>query len=386
VPAVRRVDLQHLRRVIKYESLPPPLLERWHVTAVSSTDSASPGSLDTDEGQCKPQLGAGTAISRGATSVAASPGAPRVTGPTAAAGADTRVLLASPTALISLSDLTELLRNHSSFAGLAPLEIRTTTVPAVAPVSDHQAQEWSRSYWPSMYRNTNPYGPHPSIVSRSEAEINPVAGKCLALAERVAEETSELGLGVQCGCIVTSPDPHSPSQSKIIAAAGDARWCGPSQRDHGKKVPGNVAAHAVMRAIGMIAQKRRQFARQVSSPYSTKIDGIDDALVVQPRTPLEICISALSQIEPNGYLCTDLDIYVTHEPCVMCSMAILHSRFKRCIIGSRTAATGGIVADSGLQHGIFWRPSELNWKLLSWEWSENNDTRAPETHDDMTSF
>lgn len=66
-----------------------------------------------------------------------------------------------------------------------------------------------------------------------------------------------------------------------------------------------------------------------------------------------------------GYLCLDLEIYSTHEPCVMCSMAIVHSRFGRAVFRHRMSRTGGLCADGGLGHGLFWR-KELNWTLLAW--------------------
>lgn len=289
-------------------------------------------------------------------------------------GTDARYLLVCPTSLIESSRLALLLEEHAPFSNLGhEINLHIVTVPALPPTSAEQAEDWSNRYWPTIYKNTNPYGPHPSVVARHSAEVASVAGKCLSLAEKVAEETFMSGLGIESGCVIVHQQTQTTGNASIIAVAGDARWVDVSRPDENVACGGNAAAHATLRAIGMVAMKRLSTARAsraVDSPTSapTANSAVDDALVVPPRTPIEICTFVLSDIDANGYLCTDLDIYLTHEPCVMCSMAILHSRFRRCVIGKRVVTTGGLTSDSGLQHGIFWRPTELNWKMLAWEW------------------
>lgn len=45
---------------------------------------------------------------------------------------------------------------------------------------------------------------------------------------------------------------------------------------------------------------------------------------------------------PRPYLCTGYDAYLLHEPCVMCAMAMVHSRLRRVIYCAPSAAGGAL--------------------------------------------
>ncbi|KDO31156.1 hypothetical protein SPRG_04296 [Saprolegnia parasitica CBS 223.65] len=49
-----------------------------------------------------------------------------------------------------------------------------------------------------------------------------------------------------------------------------------------------------------------------------------------------------SQAATESYLCTGYDVYVAVEPCVMCAMALVHSRVRRVIYFKKNAGSGAL--------------------------------------------
>ncbi|ART78931.1 tRNA adenosine(34) deaminase TadA [Oceanisphaera avium] len=68
----------------------------------------------------------------------------------------------------------------------------------------------------------------------------------------------------------------------------------------------------------------------------------------------------------SNYRLLDCTLYVTLEPCIMCSGALIHSRIARLVYGAADAKTGAV--DSNLQvlalpsinHKIHWQAGVLN--------------------------
>jgi tRNA-specific adenosine deaminase 3 len=82
--------------------------------------------------------------------------------------------------------------------------------------------------------------------------------------------------------------------------------------------------HAVMNAIQKVALKEIQ----------------DRDLKIKKKRVLD---------EPNyGYLCTGLDVFMYQEPCVMCSMALVHSRINRLFFLFKNSNNGGICSKYNL--------------------------------------
>ena len=314
-------------------------------------------------------------------------------------------LLVCPVRIIALADLYKILLDHPPFCSSAdswayPLQLKEVTVPLLAPTSPEQASGWSAEYWPTFYRKTNPFGAHPATIARAEDDLHyPVEAalgveEAMALAKKAANETQCRGYGSGPGCVILE---RAENKTEIIAVAGDARQkplpSGAGLDGAQTGCNGNVMGHAVMRAVGMVGRKRLRVASQPITTRAAKAEsnfencGLDhdekarDAFFLDlPITPLEEHHFVKDNIKADGYLCLRLEVFLTHEPCIMCSMALVHSRVGRVIFLNRMTQTGGLTAELvrndsgpvGLGYGLCWR-KELNWQFMCWEYIEPKD-------------
>ncbi|KAL9589920.1 MAG: hypothetical protein Q9203_001275 [Teloschistes exilis] len=348
------INIQHLRRIIKPNHLPMHLKQAFASEYEAATN-------DTTNGLAHPVHGiVQTSVS-----------------PKAEQPPETSLyILVAPTTSISMLALSALLVSLFPFRTPAPCTIE---VPLYPPTTASQAQERSSEYWPTVYKKHNPFGPQPSLVAKAESELLPSAGTWMALALDVGREARAMGYGIGAGAVIVE-------NGRAVVVAGDGRW---ASRKSKTEVDSNPMAHAVMRAIALVAKKRQQLLVQTPTSSGAAEEGEIARLewkerakganfYENPLTDIEMQCLAQDSIEAGGYLCLDMDIFVTHEPCVMCSMAILHSRFGRVVFGKQMPATGGLCTEvkegvtestARLGYGLFWR-SELNWRLLAWRWQD----------------
>jgi len=356
-------------------------------------------------------------------------------------------------------------------------EVSTIEVPLHASISQEQADEWSALYWPAIYKRGNPFGPHPPYVEQAINKTLPKVPEYMALAREAAKQALSSGNGIGVGALVVDP-----SNEEVVAIAGDGRHMtfGGDERARGCTW-GNPLEHAVMRVVGMVAAKRKLREdleigtkvdaeegiammkdrentlrhipstgiekayfysinkKQLASPAiftdnsaTTPTTGEDTATLVDTEkkergdTSNSVCnhvyrstnLSVQGFKETGEYLCHNHIVYLTHEPCVMCSMALIHSRIGMVVIDGRKKAGrpgwGGLYvggsqhfrpaeerrrqqrraerkdnggsgseaeksSDSGMGagYGLFWR-KELNWKFLAFEWVENGESLREE--------
>ncbi|KAI5307450.1 tRNA-specific adenosine deaminase subunit tad3, partial [Ascosphaera atra] len=250
------------------------------------------------------------------------------------------------------------------------------------------AQTWSREWWPTQYNpaaQTSTNAPPPTYVAQVKESVQAGAGRYLALARRLGEEARAVGRGRGVGVVMVDPDAETGDGGSdpwvaVVAAAGDARYWEPEgavldQADitsDAKNGPdGHPEHHAMMRGIAMVSEKRLVLNKTPTpddaAPQDQQQQQSSPQTRTPPLTPLETQFTKYAK--PPSYLCTGLDAYISHEPCIMCSMGMLLSRFRSVTFPRTREGTPGVALDPHDGYGLHWR-RELNWRAVAFRFDE----------------
>lgn len=222
-----------------------------------------------------------------------------------------RALLCT-SSLLKKDELENLIQHFSNEKeNLQVLKLFKTEVPRVSPSNKEIAHQWSSTYWPISWKG------NPSHQMLKAVDFNIQEERTMI--ERLLFEAENTDRLYPYVTIIVQPLQHG---FEILSIGYDDR----------KRHP---LRHSVMQAIEMIARLEKE-KRKTISPI---------------------------QKEHTSYLCHNLVVYTTHEPCVMCCMALTHSRIERLVYIKDSPISGGL--ESNYQIGD---RDGLNWKFEIWKW------------------
>mmetsp|Transcript_7637 Transcript_7637/g.11564 ORF Transcript_7637/g.11564 Transcript_7637/m.11564 type:complete len:329 (-) Transcript_7637:42-1028(-) len=191
-------------------------------------------------------------------------------------------------------------------------DVVSIEVPRYAPKNSKEFLEMQK-FWP-IYGQGKPEDP-PIELSDSFQKVAKDFMRKAIKEGKTAKQDGRLPIG----CIIVDP-----RENLVIASSHDESRSTASSTEGSKDfIASHPLHHAVMRCIQLVSERDLK-----QWPQATKSHGNPKSDIKEVRG-IKRDIDGKAKIHDKPYLCTGYDAYITHEPCVMCSMALLHSRIGR---------------------------------------------------------
>ncbi|CAG8517021.1 9867_t:CDS:2 [Cetraspora pellucida] len=225
------------------------------------------------------------------------------------------------TASITLDDLKLLIKQHDLESILS---LRVHQISKYPPITRAQFEEWNR-LWPINFRED------PRRGSRFSSEEIEILRYHMIRAIQLADIARSKG-EIPVGCVMIDP-----RRIEIMYESHDTR----TSSNHPFR-------HAILNCINQAALFERTKLKTINIdsliPKKRKSDKSEDQFAFSSDTSSEPGSITFENRESSigAYLCKGYDLFVTHEPCITCSMALVHSRIGRVFYGRSNNVSGGL--------------------------------------------
>ncbi|KAL3232615.1 tRNA-specific adenosine deaminase subunit TAD3 [Nakaseomyces bracarensis] len=237
--------------------------------------------------------------------------------------------------IVCSTDFSNSQREISKLIKFPHSNILCINVPREGPYEKEKVKEWSEMYWPLVWNGD----PNDQILNDSVFLMDNIRYYLDIITAKANEAKMKTGYLPVVSLFV---DPRSKDRNDFVLVE--------DRRTHNSN--GELALpidHSIMVGINQVAKYEKS--------------------------------NRLNEEVSQNYLCLNFDVYTTHEPCSMCSMALIHSRINRCIFVREMEKTGCFSPSSGNAYCMH-ANKKLNSKYEVFQWI-GEEYQVPHINDDI---
>jgi len=215
--------------------------------------------------------------------------------------------------------------------------LRRTQVPLLPPSGAADAAAWSALHWPCVFNAAAAAAAAAAAPTQGHAlPAEEVAAMRAGMARARALAAAAAAAGGACnGALIVDP-----SSGEVVAEGRDvSRGCGGGGGGwRGGGEGGHPLRHAVMAALDAAARRDLALYHAPSTAEAAAAARGEGGKRKEPP-----------DAPPRPYLCTGWDCFVLSEPCLMCAMALVHSRVRRVVFARPDCGAGALGGRWALQ-------------------------------------